>query len=445
MAQKYVIIVGGTGDLARTKLYPAITELYTYHYPLDAVQFIAAGRNSYTQEEFRAKAKTEDNEIGIDHIIYEQIRFDTVEDIKVLYQKYAIQDGDECVWYLAIPPHNIDQIIDTLSQVKTQYSSIRQKIIFEKPFGNDIHTAKQLNIKLKQSFEEKEIYRIDHYLGKETVQNILALRFGNTMYEPLLNNRYVESISINVWEQKGIGSRAAYFDTSGIVKDILQNHIIQLVCLITMESPVRMEAEFIRDEKHKVLRSLRPIDCSDVTIGQYIGYTQEEGVPEDSQTETYINMTTYIDNLRWNGVPIRISTGKSLAEAKAEIKIVFKPTFEYFVHQDEECNPQKNELVIQIQPNEEVYSLVNAKFPGKGMCIQPVKLNFTYQETFGKPSQGAYTRLIQDILEEDQSLFIRADEIESAWEYVSPLIETHSDKRNLVLYPIGSNPDTIQK
>ena len=346
---------------------------------------------------------------------------------------------------MAIPPQAFDAVIEALAFIKKEYPDIKYKLVFEKPFGFDLNSAKTLNHKLAQHFTENEIYRVDHYLGKETVQNILALRFGNSMFEPLLNNHYVESIAIDVWEERGIDKRADYFDKTGIIKDILQNHILQTLALITMEAPVSMQAEDIRDEKHKLIKSLREINSEEVILGQYIasedkfGYLQELGVESSSKTETYIELIAYIDNLRWEGVPVYISTGKRLSENKAEIRISFKPRFKYFSHIDENCNPQKNELVISIQPNEEVYYTVNAKFPGKGMCIQPVKLNFTYAESFGQKSQGAYTRLIQDILDSDQSLFIRCDEIEEAWNYVSPLIDDNNlQNRKLIKYKAGS-------
>ena len=217
-----------------------------------------------------------------------------------------------------------------------------------------------------------------------------------------------------------------------------------------MEAPVAMEAEYIRDEKHKLIKSLRPINPQNVILGQYSategnkGYLEEEGVVPNSKTETYVKLTTYIDNPRWEGVPIHISTGKRLSENKAEIRILFKPRFKYFAHIDEGCNPQQNELVISIQPNEEVYYTVNAKFPGKGMCIQPVKLQFTYEEAFGQKSQSAYARLIQDIIDSDQSLFIRADEIEVAWSYVDTLINENSvNNRKLINYPVGTQVSEI--
>ena len=453
---KYFVIMGATGDLAKTKLYPALAETYSYNTIQKSVRFIGAGRKECSQEQYRqlVNESLKDRDWKLDFVQdmdYVQLDLEQVGSIESLIKHYNLEEGDELIWYMAIPPQAFEQVIQTLSQIKEQYPHINQKLVFEKPFGSDLASSQKLNALLQKSFQETEIYRVDHYLGKETIQNILALRFGNTMFEPLLNNHYVESISIDVWETRGIDGRAEYFDKSGIIKDILQNHILQTMALMMMEGPIAMESEYIRNAKYNLLRSLRPIQHNDAILGQYTGndtvkgYIQEEGVKPDSQTETFVALTSYVDNARWEGVPIYISTGKRLSENKAEIRIKFKQSFKYFAHIDEECNPQQNELVIQIQPNEEVYYTVNAKFPGKGMCIQPVKLHFTYDEAFGQRSQGAYTRLIDDILEGDQSLFIRSDEIEESWKYVDPLIHLTTKTLSLTYYPIGAKADTIRQ
>lgn len=452
---KYFIITGATGDLAVTKLYPALAEALGYNTYLPDTQFLGAGRKELSQEEYEqlvlnSLSQFDGTKDFIKDLQYIQIDFDNIDTINDFFVKYNVKVGDEIIWYMAIPPQAFDSVIDTLAEVKNAHSDLKYKLVFEKPFGSDLQSAQHLNQKVSQYFREEEIYRVDHYLGKETIQNILALRFGNTMFEPLLNNHYVESISIDVWEERGIDKRADYFDKTGIIKDVLQNHILQTLSLITMETPVAMEAEYIRDEKHKLIKSLRTVKAEDLLLGQYIssgdkiGYLEEVGVASGSKTETYVKLTAYIDNARWEGVPIYISTGKRLSETKAEIRITFKPRFQYFNHQDEECRPQKNELVISIQPNEEVYYTVNAKFPGKGMCIQPVKLNFTYEDSFGLRSESAYTRLIQDVIDSDQSLFIRADEIEAAWFYIDNLIQVKNDSNlQLIRYESGANPKDI--
>ena len=452
---KYFIITGASGDLAKTKLYPALAEIFSNNYYRPETQFIGAGRKEHHQEYYRQLVQDSLFKFTgkldfIQKLEYAQIDFTQIDTIHKIFIQYNIKAGDEVTWYMAIPPQAFDDVVDTLAEVKNIHQNIKYKLVFEKPFGADLKSAKALNHKLAEHFREEEIYRVDHYLGKETIQNILALRFGNSMFEPLLNNHYVESIQIDVWEEKGIDSRADYFDKTGIIKDILQNHILQTLALISMEAPVAMEAEYIRDEKHKLIKSLRPINPQNVILGQYIsaegdrGYLEEEGVEPNSKTETYVKLTTYIDNPRWEDVPIHISTGKRLSENKAEIRIFFKPRFKYFAHTDEGCNPQQNELVISIQPNEEVYYTVNAKFPGKGMCIQPVKLQFTYEEAFDQKSQSAYARLIQDIIDSDQSLFIRADEIEAAWNYVNILIQSDNmNHRKLIKYSAGAKASDI--
>ena len=454
----YFILFGATGDLAQRKLYPALFDNFINQQLPDDLRILGVARSSRSQEEFRQLIENSLGHCEQKHLetflnicTYVQVDYDNPHCMIQTIKSQGIPHSAQLVWYLAIPPQSFYQVITSIATVKDTLPELTHRLIIEKPFGQDLTSAQELNTYLSGIFQESEIYRIDHYLGKETVQNILALRFGNSMFEPLLNNRYVESIHIEVKEELGVEGRAAYFDNTGIIKDILQNHILQLMSLIMMEPPARMEAEFIRDEKYKVLRSLREIDCNQVIFGQYqenpdtdvLGYRQEQGVDPESQTETYVNLTTYVDNLRWEGVPVHITTGKRLEEKQAEIRIVFRPSFRYFMHPDEECNPEKNQLVIQIQPNEEVYSQVNAKFPGRGMCIQPVKLHFTYQ-SFNTPTKDAYTRLLRDGIEGDQTLFIRSDEIEAAWRYVTPLIDRHKrNESNLVFYPAGTAPQNL--
>lgn len=450
----FFTLFGATGDLAQTKLYPALYDLFLAHELPNDFQFLGVARSERSDEDFRAMVKQsltgkpfDRMEEFLELVSYRAFDYDDSMCLASAMNDMSADLDDVFVIYLAIPPQGFSKVTHCIDALKNQYDRCNVRVVIEKPFGEDLQTARDLNELLQKSFHESEIYRIDHYLGKETVQNILALRFGNSIFEPLLNNRYVESIEISVLEEKGIGSRAAYFDQTGIVKDILQNHILQVMALLMMEPPAKMEAEYIRDEKQKVLTSLAPINCQDVSVGQYIaadgvvGYLDEEGVDPNSQTETYVDMTAYVNNLRWEGVPVQIRTGKRMPEKKAEIRVKFKPSFKYFMNQDEQCNPQQNELVIEIQPNEEVYNLVNAKFPGRGMCIQPVKQQFTYQDSFGVKTQEAYTRLLRDAMLGDQKLFIRSDEIEAAWEYVTPLIDQKVDgKRDLILYPAGTDP-----
>ncbi len=323
---KYFIITGATGDLATTKLYPALAETFAYNKYLPDTQFLGAGRKDLSQEEYQQLVHSslshfEGKKDFIQDLQYVQIDFDNIETINNFFVKYNIKAGDEVILYMAIPPQAFDSVVDTLSEVKRNYPNLIYKLVFEKPFGSDLQSAQHLNQKVSQCFREEEIYRVDHYLGKETIQNILALRFGNSMFEPLLNNHYVESIKIDVWEERGIDKRADYFDKTGIIKDILQNHILQTLALITMEAPVAMEAEYIRDEKHKLIKSLRPIQNQDVILGQYIssdgklGYLQEDGVTpnyaDKEKTEnTRVSYPLYhIDNIMdpsMGGIPKNI-------------------------------------------------------------------------------------------------------------------------------------------
>ena len=292
---KYFIITGATGDLATTKLYPAIAEMFRYSNQISDTRFIGAGRKEYSVQEYRklvekSIAKLNQKIDFVNDLDYVQLDFDRLETLIKFFDNYKIQPGDEVIWYMAIPPQAFDAVIETLAELKNLYRDVAQKLVFEKPFGSDLRSAQLLNKKVLDNFKEEDIYRVDHYLGKETIQNILALRFGNSMFEPLLNNHYVESIAIDVWEERGIDKRADYFDNTGIIKDILQNHILQTLALIAMEPPVAMEAEYIRDEKHKLIKSLRSVKPEDLLLGQYIssenkvGYLDEAGVSTDSKT-----------------------------------------------------------------------------------------------------------------------------------------------------------------
>lgn len=441
-----LIVFGATGDLARKKIYKSLYDLYISK-NLENISILGLGRSLITDKEYRELVKKSLNNFSsdkvdefLDKFSFIQINYlDKKSLVSELNKKFNEQSN--FLFYMAIPPSVFQSSIDLIYNLKTELPSSQIKLLIEKPFGEDLKTAKQLNQILKECFSEDDIYRIDHYLGKETIQNIIALRFGNSIFEPVLNNHYVKSIHIDVFESIGVEDRAEYFDQNGIIKDMFQSHIIQIMTMFMMEAPVRMEAEFIRDEKYKVLKSLRPIDLNQVKIGQYTAnleqniksYMEENGTPEDSKTETYFEATIFVDNLRWEGVPVYIRTGKRMSEKKAEIRVEFKESFRYFMNYDEECNPKANELVVSIQPEEEIYLSINAKIPGKGMCIQPVKLNFTYADSFGK-TIDAYTRLIKDAIEGDQKLFVRQDEVEQAWEFVMPLIENKQKLLEKLIY-----------
>ncbi len=437
----HFVLFGATGDLAHSKIYPSLFELYRMDALPKDFAFLGMALEGLSEEEFRdqvretLKQQTEDEEKRekfITQLSYAQVDFAEPESMERAVVSHSDKvDEEKFLFYFAIPPSAFEHVSRCVENFQDKYCDCQIRVVVEKPFGEDLESAKHLNNTLREFLYEEQIFRMDHYLGKETVQNILALRFGNSLFEPLLNNRFVEKIELDLIEEEGIGERAGYFDGTGIIKDVLQNHILQVLSLLMMEPPVQIKSNFIRDEKHKFLASLEDIDLDAVRLGQYgsdsegtLNSYQEEGdVSEDSQTETFVSMKLGVKNMRWDGVPVYVRTGKRLDEKKTEIRITFHPSFQYFVNKEEQCNPEPNVLVIEIQPNEEVYYTVNAKFPGEGMCIQPVKLHFTYQESFNVPIQDAYTRLLKDAIEGDQTLFIRSDEIEAAWKYVKPILE----------------------
>ncbi|HEX8911035.1 MAG TPA: glucose-6-phosphate dehydrogenase, partial [Humisphaera sp.] len=312
-----------------------------------------------------------------------------------------------------------------------------RRIIVEKPFGSDLESARHLTEVLRGAFPEDAIYRIDHYLGKETVQNILAFRFANSIFEPIWNYKYIDHVQITVSETLGVGSRGGYYDKSGATRDMIQNHIFQLLALVAMEPPAALDAVSIRDEKTKVYRSIRPIRPEQVdqfTVrGQYTagesagqktdGYTKEKGVPADSRTETFAAMKLFVDNWRWSGMPFYLRTGKFLPEKLSEIVVRFRsPPLTLFQKQCE-TPVFPNDLVIRVQPEEGVSWRLNGKVPGGAMNIKPVDLSFLYKTTFNVEPPEAYERLIFDAMAGDQTLFIRGDEVEAAWAVVDPIEE----------------------
>lgn len=457
MKDLYISIFGATGDLARKKIYKSLYDLYI-NKDLVNIKILGLGRKLMSDQEYKLLVKNSLTNFNTDKIdeFLDKFSFINIDYSKKesLYNeinnKFILENQSEFLFYMAIPPSAFQNTIDLVYDLKIKIESSKIKLLIEKPFGEDLETAKYLNNILEKYLSEEEIYRVDHYLGKETIQNIIALRFANSIFEPVLNNHYVKKINIDVFESIGVEDRAEYFDQNGIIKDMFQSHIIQIMSMFMMESPVRMEAEFIRDEKYKVLKSLRPIDLNQVKIGQYTSnlelniksYREEEETLINSKTETYFESSVFVDNLRWEGVPVYIRTGKRMSEKKAEIRVEFKESFKYFMNYDDECNPKANELVISIQPEEEIYLSINAKLPGKGMCIQPVKLNFTYKDNFGK-TIDAYTRLIKDAIEGDQKLFVRKDEIEQAWEFVMPLIEHKKQLSEKLLFYKACDEDML--
>lgn len=438
-------IFGATGDLAHRKLMPALYDLAVKKLLPEQCVIIGYGRRPKDENEFRdelgAKVKehaqqTWDEELWKslrERIFYQQGAYDTEESYAALDKRIeelskAFQLEGNRLYYLATPPAEFAPIIENLGKLHPRDKQKQgwHRLIIEKPFGRDLASAHALNELLGRYFSEKEVFRIDHYLGKETVQNILALRFANVMWEPLWTNHFIDHVQIVVAEEVTVGRRAGYYETSGALRDMVVNHMMQLLALVAMEPPVALDADAIRDEKVKVLRSIRPLSLADVlqnTLrGQYEGYRQEEGVATNSRTETFVALKLHIDNWRWSGVPFYLRHGKGLPKRATEIVVRWKDT--PCVLFNDACNRLKsNMLILRIQPNEGFALRNNAKVPGSGMEIRDVRMDFDYSETFGAEPPEAYERLLHDALTGDSTLFTRRDETEVAWSIVDSILE----------------------
>jgi glucose-6-phosphate 1-dehydrogenase len=446
-----IIILGVTGDLTRKKLIPAIYNLQ-FNKKLEDFAIIGIGRRDFKTDEllndFRALVENTSGKTWnrfrerfyyFRTNFYDESKFKDLGDfVKSVEQKSRLSGNR--LFYLATMPQHFQAIVHSLSK----YKLVEQKdgwarVVFEKPFGEDLASARKLNSYLKKVFEEKQIYRIDHYLGKELVQNITALRFTNTILEPLWNKDYVDHVQIILSENFGIEERGVYYDRYGALKDVVQNHMMQLLCLVAMEAPFKLGGEYMRDEKVKVLKSIGDIDRENVVLGQYEGYREEPGVREDSNTETLVALKLYVDNERWRNVPFYLITGKKMKDKVTSIYVQFRqPPCLLF---DGVCDFLPNYLVIQIQPEEGFYLQLNAKSPGK-FDVSAVKMDFCHKCTFGPNTPEAYENLLLAAINGDQSVFIRSDEIEEAWRVIDKIT-----KKKPALYPyrLGSYPEQVKK
>lgn len=445
------VIFGVTGDLTRRKLLPAIYQLFMEERLAHRIDIIGFARRPWSDQKMRdvlvdginefARMKPVD-EHAVKELLktatYMQATFEDQNGYQELNQYLDDQGYQKVIFYLATPPNSYTTIIQNLA-VCRNYMNNRDwvRIVVEKPYGRDLFSARQLEAELHKCFAEKQIYRIDHYLGKETVQNILVFRFANGIFEPLWNNKYIDHVQITVAETVGVGTRAGYFDQVGIVRDMFANHMLQLLTLTAMEAPYAFNAESVRDEKMKVLRSLRPLTGQDAvrnTIRAQYGenemdgkkihaYLDEGGVPDDSITETYLAAKVHIDNWRWSQTPFYIRSGKHLAKKVTEIAIQFKQVPLSLFNWKNMAGEAPNVLVLRVQPDEGINLTFGAKLPGPVNQIAPVEMEFCYEDAFGFNPPEAYERLLVDCIQGDQTLFTRTDEVIEQWRFVENILK----------------------
>ncbi|MCA1840583.1 MAG: glucose-6-phosphate dehydrogenase [Actinomycetota bacterium] len=461
-----IVIFGASGDLTARKVIPGLYNLFLNDLLPEHLHIIGYARSLLSDDEFLTKmhdAIKANSRTGIDEkrwaefsrcVHYVSGEYGDADGLAELIPFLHKADQElgpdgQHLFYCATPPDAFPLIVEGLGALGLAKNS---RIVIEKPFGHDLESARQLNALLHRWFDEKQIFRIDHYLGKETVQNILVFRFANGMFEPTWNRRYVSLIQIDVAEDIGIGGRGAFYEQAGAVRDIVQNHIMQLIAILAMEPPAAFDAESIRDEKVKLLRAVQPFDLKDAVKGQYtagemggqrvLGYREEPDVPPDSTTETFVAGTLWIENWRWEGVPIFIRTGKRLAKRETTISVQFMDAPLLLFEQSGIQRPEPNHLTIRVQPNEGITLTFDAKVPGPEMHVVPVDMDFSYDESFMTEPAEAYERLLHDAMAGDATLFTRSDEIERAWEIVAPLLT----KTNPEPYWAGSwGPNEAQK
>lgn len=449
------IIFGGGGDLAHRKLIPALFNLFLDGSLPGEFSVIGLGRRKLNDEAFRQylhegveqfsrrKPDADTWNRFASHLFFFTADVGDPQAFKTLAEKLSAQDKEwnlqaNRVFYLAVPPGTIEPIVQGLAAEKLNEDRERARIVVEKPFGRDLASAGKLNRTLLSLFDECQIFRIDHYLGKETVQNILAFRFGNTLFEPVWNRRYIDHVQITVAEQEGVGHRGDYYDQAGALRDMIQNHLLQILCLIAMEAPISSGSDETRNKKVDVLHAIRPIPMDQIhsfaARGQYAsgwiegthvsGYRAEPKVNPNSPIETFAALKFFVDNWRWQDVPFYLRTGKRMPARISEVTIQFRSVPHQTFPSSSFLDSRANRLLIAIQPEEGILLRFEVKHPGPNMRLSPVMMQFYYREAFKSALPEAYETLLRDIMIGDTALFMRADQTEAAWSVIGPILET---------------------
>ncbi len=471
-----ISIFGAKGDLTNRKLIPALYNLFINdqmpplfaifcvdYLPVDETEYkneLLAGVNEFSRSGKADPARWNAFAKKLFYLQGDFMKIETFSNLKGRLDAFDKSNGKKAgrMFYYAVAPRFIEVISESIHKLKMCRQVKHDRIVVEKPFGTDLASSKKLNRFLGQRFAEEQIYRIDHYLGKETVQNILAFRFANHVFEPLWNNKYIDHIQISVSEKVSVGKRGGYYDGAGALRDMLQNHLLQLMCIVAMDCPEAYQAEIIRNAKTKLMKKVRPMTAAEVfknvVRAQYtagteddkpvVGYRQEEQVAPGSLTETFVAAKFFIDDKRWKGVPFFLGTGKSLTRQSSVIVIQFKDS----PHKIFKDDIVPNRLVISIQPELEISLLFESKVPGLQMKLQAVNMDFTYQENYTESLPEAYEALLLDVLEGDATLFMRADQVDAAWKVVMPIVDAwnKNPSKGLQFYPAGTwGPDAARK
>lgn len=471
ITNQQLVIFGASGDLTERKLIPAVYNLFARECLPINFALVGVSRTKFTDEQFRNKVvynnqhlkkilkKEEDLEAFAKMLYYQPIDTSESEDYARLVKRLDELDDElgtdnNITFYLSTPPSLYDVIAKNLSENGlNRPDGGWKRLIIEKPFGYDLESAKKLNHELLTCFKEDQIFRIDHYLGKETVQNLFVMRFANSIFEPLWNRNFVHRVEITSAESVGVEKRGGYYDSSGALRDMVQNHLLQLVAMVAMEPPAKVDAQSIRDEKLKLFKSIRPLSKEDIKTnvirGQYVsstikgqdvkGYREEEEVDPNSRTETYVALKFFIDNWRWAGVPFYVRTGKKLPTRVSEVVIHFKPNHLPLFKHDTVQNSQ-NMLIMRIQPDEGVLLKIGLKVPGAGFDVKTVNVDFLYSDLADNYLPDAYERLLMDGMQGDATLYARGDSVETAWEFIDPILSAWKNDHDIPIYgyPAGT-------